>query len=120
MDIRRYLTEGWSTEYNCWTLIRDVYINEFGIPLPDVPVDADNIKAVARELQGSPLRDLFVKIDQPVNGCIAEMGYANRALHVGIYFDGKILHNYYKGGVVFEADPPIPVIAYYAARDIST
>lgn len=120
MNIRHYLSKEWSVDYNCWSLVQDVYQTEYGVEFPDVPIDAEDIRGVMREFAGSSLRDQFEKIDAPVDGCLVEMGEAGRARHVGVFYQGRILHNYYQSGVVFERDPPIPVIAYYAARFISS
>ena len=117
MNLERYLERFWSDEYDCWGLVRDYLEHEQGIQIPRVPVDAHDPRAVRREFEHSPVRDMcFEKLEAPVDGCVVEMGRNGRACHVGIWFEGRVLHNHYAGGVAFEPTPPFEILGYYAAR----
>lgn len=116
MNVTPYLSKFWSTEYDCWALVREFYANEFGISLPVVNIDTNNLVAVAREIGSSPLRVDFRKVE-PFDGSIVEMG-ERLPFHVGIHVDGRILHNHYPGGVVCEPNPPFHIFGHYAPRSL--
>lgn len=113
MNITHYLNRHWTPDYDCWALVREFYLREFNIKLPAEQVDSDDIRACADSVKHSPTRDLFTPIDKPFDGCVVEMGQ-RFPFHVGIWVQGRVLHNFYIGGVVCEAKPRLDILAYYA------
>ncbi len=119
-DVRPYLEKFWSESYDCWALVRDFYLQEFGVKLPVVMVDATNPREVLREFEYTPIRASFDVIEEPQEGCVVEMGTQGRPHHVGVWIDGRVLHNHYRGGVVLEPRPQFDILAYYALRNPPT
>lgn len=107
LDSSKYLGRPWRVgEYDCWSLVREVYLDAFGIMLPTVPVLADDVRAVLEEFGTSPLRGLFQPLVAPEHCCVVEITEGTRANHCGIYLDtddgARILHNHRASGVVCE------------------
>lgn len=52
-------------EYDCWTFVQDVFLNEQGIKLPDVPVfdDPENESRLKANIKHKQL-------DKPEKGCL--------------------------------------------------
>ena len=93
--------------------MRDFYKREFDVELPGVAVNAENIRQVLGEFKITSIYSLFRKVTEPEYGDVVEMGYNNTPSHVGIWVDGRILHNHYFGGVVLEKNPPHDVLNFY-------
>lgn len=122
MDVDYYLSKHWSLDYDCWSLVREFYLRELNVQLPEVAVRADDLRECMQICEQSAVRDLFERIDEPQHGCVVEMG-GNQPFHVGICLqvpETRILHNLYTAGVVCEPKPPFDVLGYYAYREPSS
>lgn len=116
MDVLKYLGRPWiAGEYDCWSLVRDVYLNELGVDLPLVPVYALNLREVIEEFQSSDIFGLFEVIDSPVPMCVAGMtrSASERMTHVGVYLvdesgNERVLHNAHNTGVVCQSINDLP------------
>lgn len=110
MMIEKYLDKFWvAGEYDCWGLVRDVYKTELGIQLPPIIVSLDgnkySPKDVLKEFKNSDCYRLFKPIFPPVDFCVCLMGIVvadSPPVHIGVYYQGRILHNEQHGTVVFE------------------
>lgn len=104
---RRYLGMPFvPLQFDCWSLVRQVYADELNIHLPRVTIDAANMRAVVAEFRGQQnIRRGFCEVHQPEHLAVMEYGRVN-ACHVGLYVETpngpKILHCDEGSGVVLE------------------
>lgn len=117
----RYLGRPWiKGEYDCWSLVRDVYSHELGISIPHVPVDASNMFAVRSQFRDSDIYGLFEKTDTPVNFDVATIVRpgSGHVMHCGVWHKGRILHNRHGFGVLYEPAQRMTIDGYYSyAKD---
>ncbi len=116
-QVANYVGRPWVRgEYDCWSLVRDVYADCYGIDIPNAPIDAGDLRQVIKTLESSAIRSQFHRVKNPVDGCLAEMG-ERHPVHIGIYIetpDGPfIMHNHAASGVVCEKEPQTPVLNYW-------
>ena len=102
-----YIGRPWiKGEFDCWTLVRDVYYDCFGISLHHIVVDPDNLKAVLRAFENPDYLQPWHEIQQPEHLCLVFFTPGHhRATHCGLWLDvlgGRYLHCHRKAGVVFE------------------
>lgn len=90
--------------YDCWSFFRFVQKKHFNLEVPPVFVDADNFRAVAKEMQKEEMHDGWSSVDRPSEGCAVLMAHSKHPSHVGIYLEvdgGGVLHCVRGEGVVF-------------------
>lgn len=84
--------------FNCFHLLNLILREWWGIDLPEV-----NKVSIEKELECARVikkySKVFVELDIPDSECVALM---NRGTHVGVYFDGAVVHNRIDYGVVYE------------------
>lgn len=108
--IEKYLSKHWEIgKYDCWGLVRDVYRTELNIELPPIIVAASgdqySPKHLIQEFANSECYRLFKPVFPPVDFCVCLMGLLvadSPPIHIGVYYQGKLLHNEQHGTVVFE------------------
>ncbi|MTI13113.1 NlpC/P60 family protein [Sansalvadorimonas verongulae] len=105
--ILNYLGKPWvNGEQDCWWLVRSTYRDRLNIELPQIVVDANNIRAVLDTLAHHEHLKDWQEIDQPEDMCLVFFsGGRNRPTHVALYLDvdgGRYLHTYQRAGCVCE------------------
>lgn len=104
--VDRYARPYIEGEYDCWSLVREVYQRELGVDLPVVAVASYDLRALLEEFSSTPIRALFRCIPEPEHLCAVEMINRRTGMHVGVYLetvDGpRVLHNVKGSGVVCE------------------
>lgn len=92
--------------YDCWGLAQAVQARLFLRQLPSFPhVDAENVRAVVREIATSSHRKQWMRADGPSHGSLVELSSGRHPYHVGVYLDvdgGGILHSQNPAGVCFD------------------
>ena len=91
--------------FNCWDFVRKVYRDEFGINLPEFPVDVDNLRALIKTVKAKSESQLWQQVKTPKEGTIVLLRQSRHPIHVGIWLEidgGGVLHNERTMGVVFQ------------------
>ncbi len=116
MNFDNYIGDPWvSPGHDCWGFVRRVYLCELGIELPKFVCDATSVREVAKMFykQSSPLNPQFRRCE-PKNFAIVLIKKVDQVCHVGLYYEGRILHCALGVGVCFEVDiSPYSVVDYY-------
>lgn len=92
-------------KYDCWSFVQDVFDNEQGIKLPNVPVfdDPDNESKLKANIK-------HIQLDKPEKGCLIFVR-TKEFNHVGYAVSEKeYIHKTSKVGVIIT---PIPKTAEY-------
>jgi len=88
-------------KFDCWGLVRFVVLEQRGIVLPVVNVDAASMLKVMRAFRSGSY-DGWEQVDDPREFDGVLMSHANHPHHVGIWIDvdgGKVLHAVRGAGV---------------------
>lgn len=91
--------------YDCWGLAQAVQQKLFLRQLPDIKINAEDVRTVMREIATTRARDSWERVDAPGHGRIVEMSSGRHPYHVGVYLDvdgGGILHSQNPAGVCFD------------------
>lgn len=82
--------------FDCWGLIREVFIRQRDFVLPDWQVDeySKNAakRALTRGLTGAELENLVEPVTDPQDYDIAMLSRQRTCFHVGVVINGGILH----------------------------
>ena len=102
-----YVGRPWiNGQYDCWTLVRDVYRDQLGIELPNIVVDCDNLRQVIRAFEDDINLSPWQPIEQPDHLCLVFFTPGHeRATHCGVWLDiadGRFLHCTRTSGSVCE------------------
>jgi hypothetical protein len=112
----KYIGEPWIRgEHDCWCFARRVWLEQFGIDVPPVDVDALSTLSVMRTIRDGDHLLSWTKINEPEEGCGVLMGKSDRPSHVGIWSGldgGKILHCVQGRGVVFTGMQSLQIMGY--------
>lgn len=87
--------------YDCWGLVRTYYRCVLGIALPIVDVDALSPLAVRREFATEAHRHGW-QACAPADHAAVLMGKNTRPAHVGVWWQGSVLHCVEGAGVVYQ------------------
>ena len=106
-DPSPYIGRQWHNgTQDCWALVRDVYRDQLNIELPQIVVDADNLRAVLETFERSEHLGDWRRIERPEHLCLVFFTPGHhRATHCGLWLDiqdGRFLHSHRKAGVVCE------------------
>jgi len=110
-DIRNLIGRPWiagargSEAYDCWGLFLEVQRTQFNRELPEIPVDASNIKKVLNAFSHHPERQRWQKVKQPTEGDAILMRQSRYPVHIGVWLDidgGGVLHAVQHAGVVYQ------------------
>ena len=95
--------------FDCWGLVRWCWRTHFGIEVPEIPVDAANVRAVLSSFRDHPERQRWRRVErageQPREGDAVLMRQSRHPVHVGIWLavdGGGVLHAARDIGVVFQ------------------
>lgn len=107
IDLSHYQNKHWiKGQYDCWSLVREVYRHERGIELPVIVVDVDNLRAVVRAFRDGHNLAPWMRINEPEHLCLVFFSPGcHRSTHCGVWLDmadGRYLHCPRRGGVVCE------------------
>ena len=95
-------------EFDCWGLFLHVQRACFCRELPEIPVDATNLRAVLKGFQAHPERQRWTAVAHPhdrVDGDAVLMRQSRYPVHVGVWLGadgGGVLHCMQGAGVVFQ------------------
>lgn len=95
-------------EFDCWGLFLHVQRTCFGRELPEIPVDATNLRAVLKGFQSHPERERWTPVAHShdrVDGDAVLMRQSRYPVHVGVWLGadgGGVLHCMQGAGVVFQ------------------
>lgn len=92
-------------EFNCWGLVREFYRAELGQDIPAVNVNPENYRAIVHAFADSDIRELFSRVSEPKNYDVVALCRHSAFDHIGIFFDGHILHNDNPAGVLLQSIP---------------
>jgi len=92
--------------YDCYTFMRHIQRLHFGIDMPAVETNAEDIRAVALAMREHAEKTNWHHVTQPQEGDSVLMAHAKYPSHAGVYLDvdgGGILHCVRGQGVVFSS-----------------
>ncbi|QQX80869.1 C40 family peptidase [Shewanella sp. KX20019] len=99
-----FLGRKWvNQEQDCWKLIQDVYKERLNIILPDICINADDLKTVLNAFKNEDYLKIWEPIDEPENLCLVFFSTHKNPSHVAVYLDvedGRYLHSYQGAGSV--------------------
>lgn len=91
---------------DCWGLLVLVYLNEFGISLPDMPgISVGSALEIHSAIAQQAAKE-WTEVDSPFDGCAVAMSQLHAMHHVGIWADadgGRIVHSWEKQNVVADS-----------------
>lgn len=108
MIITKYLGKAWVNgaqgpdAYDCWNLVRAIYKNEKNIDIPFFNVDALKPLAVRHAFQETNEYKNWRLVDDFADFDVVLLSQASRPHHVGIWFQGRLLHSVEGAGVVWQ------------------
>ena len=91
---RAYVGLPWDpAERHCWDFCRRVWAGHFGLDVPEMPVNADDLRATVQAFEGSGERTAWEPVPDPAEGDAVLMARGRRPCHVGIWISlGGVLH----------------------------
>lgn len=84
---------------DCWGLVRDIY-SSLGAELPEFTDLCQH--TMGKGAEECFRKNVFKQVEYPSNFCLVAFFYSDRLFHVGIYYDGKILHTSEEKNCVLE------------------
>jgi cell wall-associated NlpC family hydrolase len=90
--------------FDCWGFVRYFNKEHYGIDVPIIDTDADNMRAVIRDMRGHSELSNWIKVKRPREGDAVQMAHCKYPSHVGVWLDadsGGVLHCIRGEGVVF-------------------
>lgn len=92
--------------YDCWGLFLAVQRQHFGLDLPEIPVDALDLRAVLDAFTAHPERQRWQPMSAAEEGDAVLMRQSRYPVHIGVWLDidgGGLLHAVRHAGVVFQS-----------------
>ena len=112
-----YIGLPWSVDYHCWSLLQDIYRQQYAIDLPDMQYDAASLLAAIRAFghkQSEYTR--WITVEQPSEGDVVVMAVGGRPRHIGVWVvimeGGSVLHNVEGAGVVLSDVSELPYLGF--------
>lgn len=81
---------------HCWAFCRAVWAARFGLQVPEMPVDARDLRATMHSIERSDERTRWCRVTERAEGDAVVMARARHDCHVGIWLDqggGGVLHS---------------------------
>ena len=109
MIITSYLGKPWVNgaqgphEFDCWGLVRYIYKTEKNIDIPFCNVDALKPLEVRHAFKESNEYQNWKEVADQQDFDVVLLSQASRPHHVGIWFQGRLLHSIEGAGVVWQA-----------------
>lgn len=109
----RYIGLPWvAGQTDCWSFVRLVWAERFGVSVPPVAVDPADARA-GRLAIGAALRGPgWTPVAQPVEGDGVLMARGRHPCHVGIWAAGGVLHALEVPGVIHSPAATLERIGY--------
>lgn len=110
MIVTTYLGKAWVNggqgpdAYDCWGLVRAIYKNEKSIEIPYFNVDALKPLEVRHAFQETNEYANWREVSEKQDLDVVLLSQASRPHHVGVWFQGKLLHAVEGAGVVWQAE----------------
>lgn len=112
----QYIGQPWVAHSNdCWAFFRRVQADQFNCTIPEIHVDADDIRACIRAFDGHDERGAWARFDTPQEGDAVLMSQGSHPTHVGLWLDvngGGVLHCIKGSGVIFTRVGALPMLGY--------
>jgi len=92
--------------FDCWGFFRFIQKNHFGLEVPFIDADANNMRDVIGNMTGNEERKNWIKTSLPKEGDAVLMAHSKYPSHVGVWLNvdrGGVLHCIRGEGVVFSA-----------------
>ncbi|MEQ1614490.1 MAG: NlpC/P60 family protein [Hyphomicrobiaceae bacterium] len=90
--------------FDCWGLVRAVYLAQRGISLPPAGIANGDIATTMRGFRDHPERAKWISVERPQEFDAVLMAQAKHPIHVGLWvaggLHGRVLHATERGGVV--------------------
>ena len=100
-----YIGEPYVPQANdCWAFCRRVWAERFGLEVPAVALEVNNLRSITRAISRHPERLLWAPVEYPREGDAVLMAHNRYPCHVGLWVDadgGGVLHCVERSGVVF-------------------
>ena len=96
--------------YDCWGLFLAVQRCHFAHDLPEIPVSADDLRAVLGAFRDHPERQRWQKVECVKAGDAVLLRQSRHPVHVGVWLDvdgGGVLHAVKDAGVVYQKLPEL-------------
>ena len=96
--------------YDCWGLFLAIQRVHFGRDLPEIPVDANDLRTVMSTFRDHPERQRWTTVTSPIEGDAVLLRQSRHPVHVGVWLDvdgGGVLHAVKDAGVVFQKLPEL-------------
>ena len=84
---------------DCWGLVCDVY-KTLGVELPEFTDLCQH--TMEKGAEECFRKNVFKQVEHPSDLCLVVFFYSDRLFHVGIYYDGKLLHTNEEKNCVLE------------------
>lgn len=89
---------------DCWGLVHHVYKHEYGIQLPTYPgIAEESLGVIVTHIQ-TEIKDNWIEVLTPIDGCAIGMSQGSVLHHVGLYAETPwmdvIIHNWRIQGVI--------------------
>lgn len=97
-----YVGRPWDPrEDHCWAFCRRVWRERFGLEVPEMPVDAENTRAVLAAFSAGAERAAWQPVAHGEEGDAVLMAQGRRPCHVGIWIaPAAVLHSVAGSGAV--------------------
>lgn len=98
--------------FDCWGMVRFCWREHFGIEVPEIPVDAADLRRVLDAFRDHPERRRWRLVAEPREGDAVLMRQSRHPVHVGLWLDvdgGGVLHAARGIGVAFQK--PLDLLA---------
>lgn len=92
--------------FDCWGLVRHVQRVHFGIEIPEIAVDADDLRACIRAFTGHAERARWAAVAAPRPGDGVLLAHARHPVHAGVWLEpdgGGVLHAVRGAGVIYSS-----------------
>ncbi|GAB4387210.1 NlpC/P60 family protein [Albidovulum sp.] len=96
--------------FDCWGLARWCWRARFGIEVPEIAVDAADLRGVLAAFRRHPERRRWRAVEAPAEGDAVLMRQSRHPVHVGLWLavdGGGVLHVVRGAGVVFQRPPEL-------------
>jgi hypothetical protein len=102
-----YIGDAWvNGVHDCWGFFRRVQMEQFGLDLPEIAVDACSPLICRRAFASNDESDAWLAVDVPAEGDAVLMGKSKRPAHVGVWVEMPglyaVLHCVEGGGVIVQ------------------
>lgn len=115
--VEQYIGRPWVRhEYDCWAFFREVQREQFGVAVPEIPIDATDLMAVAKTLRDHGERSQWRAVAEPADGDAVLMSKGRYPTHIGVWVGKRVLHCLQGAGVVYSGQQALDV-AGWTRRD---